>query len=184
MVERLRVGDAGAAEQAFRTYEPLLRAMVRRRLTPPLRAKFDSTDVVQSVWAGVLAGFRAAEWQFQDEEHLRAFLVRVTYYHFVKYCRRLGPAVEREQRMDGEEYPRLPPSDQPRPSQVAQADELWMMLWNLCPPAHRKILDLKRQGVPLAEIAKRTGLHESSVRRVLYTLAKRLANARTRAQGA
>jgi DNA-binding IclR family transcriptional regulator len=30
----------------------------------------------------------------------------------------------------------------------------------------------------LAEIAERTGLHESSVRRILYGLAKRLAAAR------
>jgi DNA-binding IclR family transcriptional regulator len=34
------------------------------------------------------------------------------------------------------------------------------------------------QGVPLAEIADRTGLHQSSVRRILYELAKRLAAAR------
>jgi RNA polymerase sigma-70 factor (ECF subfamily) len=49
----------------------------------------------------------------------------------------------------------------------------------LCPPAHRELLRLKRQGYALAEIASRTGLHEGSVRRILYELARRLA-----AQGA
>ena len=49
---------------------------------------------------------------------------------------------------------------------------------DLCPPAHREMLELKRQGIPLAEIAERTGLHESSVRRILYELAKRLAATR------
>jgi RNA polymerase sigma-70 factor (ECF subfamily) len=44
-----------------------------------------------------------------------------------------------------------------------------------CPPAHREILRLKRQGLPLAEIATRTGLHEGSIRRILYDLARRLA---------
>ena len=48
----------------------------------------------------------------------------------------------------------------------------------LCPPAHHNLLELKRQGFPLAEIAARTGLHESSVRRILYDLARRLAAAR------
>ena len=34
---------------------------------------------------------------------------------------------------------------------------------------------MKRQGLPLAEIAGTTGLHEGSVRRILYDLARRLA---------
>ncbi len=55
------------------------------------------------------------------------------------------------------------------------ADELWTTLLEMCPPAHREVLELKRQGMPLAEIAGRTGLHEGSVRRLLYDLAKRLA---------
>ena len=48
MLEKLTVGEPSAAEQLFRNYEPFLRAMVRRRLSPPLRSKFDSMDVVQS----------------------------------------------------------------------------------------------------------------------------------------
>jgi RNA polymerase sigma-70 factor (ECF subfamily) len=61
-----------------------------------------------------------------------------------------------------------------RPSQVAQADELWQRMLRLCPPAHHELLRLKRQGCSLAEIAERTGLHESSVRRILYELARRI----------
>jgi RNA polymerase sigma-70 factor (ECF subfamily) len=152
--------------------------MVRRWLTPRLRPKFDSMDVVQSVWADLLDGFRAARWQFSDREHLRAYLAKVTYNHFVNNCRRHGRALEREQPFSDEEQAGLLPSDQPRPSELAQADELWEMLNGLCPPAHRELLRLKRQGFPLAEIAARTGLHESSVRRILYDLARRLAAAR------
>jgi RNA polymerase sigma-70 factor (ECF subfamily) len=44
-----------------------------------------------------------------------------------------------------------------------------------CAPAHREILILKRQGMPNAEIAGRVGLHEGSVRRILYELARRLS---------
>ncbi len=44
-----------------------------------------------------------------------------------------------------------------------------------CSPAHREILILKRQGLPNSEIAARTGLHEGSIRRILYELARRLA---------
>ena len=45
----------------------------------------------------------------------------------------------------------------------------------LCPVSHRDLLLMRRQGCSLAEIAQRTGLHESSVRRILYDLARRLA---------
>ncbi len=55
---------------------------------------------------------------------------------------------------------------------------------DLCPPAHRDLLDLKRRGFPLAEIATRTGLHESSVRRILYDLARKLAVVRSEMAGA
>ena len=48
--------------------------MVRRRLTPMLRAKFDSMDVVQSAWADVLERYREEGWRFEDQSHLRAFL--------------------------------------------------------------------------------------------------------------
>src|SRR3954447_3716579 len=151
LLVKLATGEDSAAERVFRDYEPLLRALVRRRLTPRLRAKFDSMDVVQSAWADVLRGFREEGWQFTDRDHLRAYLAKVTYHHFVNNCRRNGRAIEREQSLAGEEQPGLPASVDPRPSEVAQADELWEMMMKLCPPAHREMLQLKRQGLPLAE---------------------------------
>jgi RNA polymerase sigma-70 factor (ECF subfamily) len=154
--------------------------MVRRKLTPGLRSKFDSMDVVQSVWADVLRGYREEGWRFTDQAHLRAFLARVTYNHFATHCRRHRTALEHERSLDEDEAASEPASGQPRPSQVAQAAETWATLMDLCPPAHRQVLELKGQGVPLTEIAERTGLHESSVRRILYELAKGLAAVRKR----
>jgi len=45
----------------------------------------------------------------------------------------------------------------------------------LCPPAHQELLRLRREGVPLAEIAARTGLHPGSIRRILRDLARKMA---------
>src|SRR3954453_14789907 len=103
LLVKLANGEDSAAERVFRDYEPLLRAMVRRRLTPLLRTKFDSMDVVQSVWADVLDGYRVEGWQFTDRDHLRAFLARVTYNHFSKYCRHHSPALARERPLPGGE---------------------------------------------------------------------------------
>ena len=57
LLEKLTRGDARAAEEVFLAYEPHLRLVVRRYLSPALRAKFDSGDIVQSIWADLLRGF-------------------------------------------------------------------------------------------------------------------------------
>ena len=175
LLEKLCSGDVQAAEQAFRTYEPYLRKVVRRQLPPRLRAKFDSVDVVQSIWVDVLQGFREAGWRFRDTAHLRAFLVQVTRNRFIDRVRHFRTALDREQPLTSTDPAQLPASSQPRPSEFAQADDLWEQMLALCPPAHHEMLRLKRQGLGLAEIAARTGLHPDSVRRILRQLARRLA---------
>jgi RNA polymerase sigma factor (sigma-70 family) len=168
-------GDDAAAEAVFRAHEPYLRMVVRRQLSPELRAKFDSLDVVQSVWVHVLKGFRDAGWRFADAAHLRAFLVQVTRHRFIDRVRRHRRALEREQPLHGGEFEDTLPSGEPPPDDVLQADELWQQLVRLCPPPHREVLRLKRDGALTAEIAARTGLHESTVRRILHALAQRFA---------
>jgi RNA polymerase sigma-70 factor (ECF subfamily) len=177
LIDRLNQGDTSAAERAFLAYEPYLRMAVRRQLTGPLRAKLDSMDIVQSVWADVLSGFRDAGWRFTDRSHLRAFLIRVARNRLIDRRRQHHLACQGERPLAETEPDRLP-AQQPRPSEVAQGNELWKRMLEHCPPGHREILILKRQGLRLAEIAARTGLHEGSIRRILYDLARRLSVSR------
>lgn len=175
LLDKLSHGDEEAARQAFLLYEPYLRLVVRRHLSGRCRAKFDSRDIVQSVWADLLDGFRRGEWHFHDAHHLRAFLVKATRNRFLNRIRRHRRALECEQSLEETDPQQLPSVRQSPPEDIAAADDLWDRLLMLCPPAHRELLRLKRQGLALAELAARTGLHESSIRRILYTLARRLA---------
>lgn len=175
LLTKLCAGDAAAAEQVFVTYEPYLRLVVRRMLPAPLRAKFDSVDVVHSVWADLLGGFRESGWQFQDAAHLRAFLVKATRNRFLDRVRRHKAAVTREERMEADHLQDVVPGSDPRPSEEAQANDLWARMLDMCPAAHRPLLELKRQGCTLEDIASKTGYHPSSVRRIFYDLASRLA---------
>jgi RNA polymerase sigma-70 factor (ECF subfamily) len=177
LLEKLTSGDP-AAERVFLAYEPYLRVVVRRYLSPALRAKFDSVDVVQSVWADVLRGFREAGWRFTDTAHLRAFLIRLTRHRFIDRLRQHRRAVEREQSLSGGDWEETLTAPDPQPDDVVQADELWQQILALCPPEHRELLHLKREGAANSEIAARTGLHEGSVRRILCTLSRRLARRR------
>jgi RNA polymerase sigma factor (sigma-70 family) len=178
LLEKLNSGDAGAAEEIFLAFEPYLRTVVRRQISARLRAKFDSIDVVQSVWADVLDGFREADWRFTDAAHLRAFLIRVTRNRFIDRLRQHRSSLEHDLPLAAADAEDLPPSREPQPSEVAQADDLWEQMLALCPPAHHELLRLKQRGLPLSEIAARSGLHESSVRRILYDLERRFAEGR------
>src|SRR5438067_301354 len=97
LLTQLSNGDMAAAEQLFLAYEPYLRKAVRRHLPPPLRAKFDSADVVQSVWADVLRRFRQAGWRFIDADHLRGFLFVATRNRLIDRIRQHRSALEREE---------------------------------------------------------------------------------------
>ncbi len=178
LLEKLNNGDASAAEQVFRTYEPYLHMLVRRQLRSPLRSKFDSMDVVQSVWADLIEGMGGAGWHFADRAQLQAFLVRLARNRFIDRYRKHRTAISREEPLMDSSRADAIVDDTPRPSELAQRNELWDQMLTLCPPAHHELLRLKRQGLMLAEIASRTGLHESSVRRILYDLAKKVAAAR------
>ena len=125
LLEQLCDGDTAAAERVFLAFEPYLRMVVRRKLPARLRAKFDSLDIVQSVWAHVLRGFREAGWRFTDAAHLRTFLVRVTRNRFIDRWRRCRTAVTRERPLSEIDPRAAPESRQPSPSEVAQAGELW-----------------------------------------------------------
>ena len=68
LLEKLIAGDGAAAEEVFRSYEPFLRMVVRRQLSPELRAINPAADIAPIDFsAGAVAsllmhgGFDAAD---------------------------------------------------------------------------------------------------------------------------
>jgi RNA polymerase sigma-70 factor (ECF subfamily) len=149
--------------------------VVRRLLPAHLRTRFDSADIVQSAWAGLVEKLHEAELHFASAAHLRAFLVMVTKHRFVDHVRQHEASVARERPVPEDDLAELAQSAQPRPSEVAQAEELWEQMLALCPPEHHEVLRLRRDGLLLEEIAAQTGLHVDSIRRILRKLARQLA---------
>ncbi|HQU43223.1 MAG TPA: sigma-70 family RNA polymerase sigma factor [Pirellulales bacterium] len=174
LLSQLPGGDPAVVEQIFVNVAPGLRALVRRQLPQALRTKLDSEDVVLSIWTDVLDGLRKGRWSFQDAAHLRAFLNRAARNRVIDRQRQHRTALEKERRLSPDDCDSLA-DDVARPSESLRTDELWQQLLTLCPPAHHDLLRMKRQGLSLDEIAQRTGLHPSSVRRILYDLARQLA---------
>src|SRR5262249_57559701 len=131
LIEKLNGGDIAAAERAFLAYEPYLRMAIRRQLTGALRSKLDTMDIVQSVWADVLGGFRDAGWRFTDRSHLRAFLMKVARNRLIDRRRQHHRALEQERSLD-QAVADLPGANQPRPSEIAQEHQLWKPLLHEC----------------------------------------------------
>ena len=174
LLDKIQAGDEDASTEVYNEYVPYLRMVVRRHINHDLRAKFDSLDVVQSVWADLLDGLRKGKWTFESPGHLRAFLIRATKNRLVDYTRRYANAAALQTRLNEEQ---LPEDTQPRPSAEARANEKWNDILRQCRPEHRKIIELKRDGYSLAEIAEQSGYHPSSIRRILYTLDEHISDA-------
>jgi RNA polymerase sigma factor (sigma-70 family) len=173
LLRRLGSGDEAAAAEVFRAYEPYLRQVVRRRLPAQARARFDSGDVLQSVWADLLPGLRGGRWRFADAAQLRAFLSRVVQNRLFDRARRALRQTAHEEPLAA--LPAEPAARQPRASEHAQAGALWERLLASCPAEHRDVLRLRRAGMNYHEVAAAVGMHEGSVRRVVRELGRRVA---------
>jgi RNA polymerase sigma-70 factor (ECF subfamily) len=172
ILEKFNLGDTTAAERVFRSFEPYLRVVVRRTLPAHLRVRFDSLDVVQSVWADLWQGLRAGQWHFTCTGQLKAFLIKATRNRLIDGVRKHGAEVQRQRPIETAGGQRS--AGVARPEDVVEAEELWRRMLDLCPGQHHDLLRLRRQGHSFEEIARQTGLHESSVRRILYELARQL----------
>ncbi|HEX4142406.1 MAG TPA: sigma-70 family RNA polymerase sigma factor [Pirellulales bacterium] len=177
IIDALNRGDLPAIEKVFLAYEPLLRMVIRRRMSAALRAKFDSVDVVQSVWTDLWEGFRQGRWIFQSPEQLRAFLVKATVNRLTDRVRHLRRCMATEERLSRLDLDCLAAASA-TPSEMVQAGDVWKQLRTHCPAEHGPLLELKRQGLSIVEIAARVGLHESSVRRILGQLRRRFQRSR------
>jgi RNA polymerase sigma-70 factor (ECF subfamily) len=171
ILARVGRGDITVAEQLHAAYAAYVRAIVRRRLSAQLRARFDSADVAQSIWVQVVRRIEAG-WRVNTEPELRAMLAVIARRRMATRAR---TPVRPAEQIGGTAIATVPAKHQPSPSQIARATDLWDRMLRLCPPEHREILRLRRDGLPLAEVAARTGLHEGSVRRILRQLFRELA---------
>ena len=174
LLELLNVGDASAAEAVFLAYEPYLRKVVRRMLPPQMRKRFDSIDIVQSVWGDILARFQSPDWHFTNAVQLRAFLVKITRHRCIDRCRQNRVSLNREELPEVLDLLCHRDSAINNPCDAMDATELWNKLLTACPPQHHDLLTLRRQGFSNAEIGDQLGIHAGSVRRLLRELAARV----------
>ena len=172
LLEQVQSGSQDAMCQLIERYAPHIVHVVRRNLKRAIRAKFDSVDFVQAVWASFFAAPQEGV-RFDRPEDLVKYLSAIAHNKVVDEVRRRMQTnkynINRERSLEDStlHLSRRLASQEPSPSEVAVADELWRRLICDLPAHHQQILELRRAGHTLQQIADQLGLNERTVRRVI-----------------
>jgi RNA polymerase sigma factor (sigma-70 family) len=169
VVRALRAGDPRAAEELVREYEPLIRRVVRMRLTDSrLRRAFDSTDVCQSILAQFFDRTAHGQFDLSTPEGLRNLLVKMALHKFVDKARH-------EQYHAGGLPEGWEPADAaPTPSERASQQELLEAIRSRLTEKERWLLDRRAEGHSWEEMASGTGQAPDALRMTHARLLARL----------
>lgn len=188
LIAQVKDGDEAAIGRLIERFGPEVRMMVRRRLPAKLRNQFDTVDFTQVVWNSVIADCRDRAEPFDDPKHLLGFLAGVVHNKVAgEYRRRTRTRkydIGREEpmyvRRGGREVLREVAADDPTPSETVQADDRLEQLVAGRSPVEVRIVELRRQGLTIDEVAARLELHEKAVRRVIDSIRDRMEARRWR----
>jgi RNA polymerase sigma-70 factor (ECF subfamily) len=158
-IRRIRAGDAQAAEELLRQYEPAIRMEVRIRLRDSrLRRVFDSMDFCQSVLGSFFVRAAAGEYDLEKPEQLLRLLVAIARNKVAYQARK-----DRAQRRDNRRVRALKSetddaaASDPSPSQVMAGQELLQAFRQNLSPEERCLADHRARDHSWAEIAAELG---------------------------
>jgi RNA polymerase sigma factor (sigma-70 family) len=175
LLEGVRNGSQDAAWELVELYGPHIQRAVRRTLTKEIRSKFDSQDFVQAVWASFF--LRPARFaRINNPEQLIALLAAMARHKTIDEIRKRMKTQKHDvarERMLGGFAARVAhqlESREPTPSQVAMAREQWESLLRGQPENCRRIVQLRLSGETYLSIARKVGVSQRTVQRVLVRL--------------
>ena len=160
LVRRVRAGDARAAAELVRLYEPSIRTVVRCRLAgPALRRLLDSADICQSVLASFFVRAAAGQYDLERPEHLLQLLVgmirnKVAFHTRQQQRQRRDP---RRIAPDSPQQLERAASADPTPSQLVAGRDLLEEVRRRLTEEERRLADLRGEGRAWEEIATQLG---------------------------
>jgi RNA polymerase sigma factor (sigma-70 family) len=158
-IRRVRAGDAQAAAELVRRYEPVIRLEVRMRLSDRrLGRLFDSMDVCQSVLGSFFVRAAAGQYDLDEPRDLLKLLVAMARNKLAFRARH-----ERRQRRDHRRVAAATGDEMEKaavgrsPSEVVAGRELFHELLRRLTDEERRLADLRAQGRAWEEIAAELG---------------------------
>jgi RNA polymerase sigma-70 factor (ECF subfamily) len=157
LMSRVRGGDADAAAELVRTYEPAIRAAVRGRMADQrLRRLFDSTDVCQTVLATFFARAALGQYRLDTADDLVKLLVTIARNKLLKQVTRHRRA-RRDYRRGGDLPPTDPAAETADPAREVATADLLAAVYRRLSPEERRLVELRQQGLDWPAIAADLG---------------------------
>jgi RNA polymerase sigma-70 factor (ECF subfamily) len=178
LLRRVRAGDAQAAADFVRAYEPEIRRLARVNLRhSPLRQQLDSMDICNSVLGNFFVWAASVSIDLDEPGQLLKLLVTMTLNKLRDHHRKLQTLKRGENKRV-----QLPDAalaaqagDQPTPSRIVVYKELLAALLDKLPPEERYLADQRAQGRPWDELAMEKGVRAEALRKRLVRALQRAA---------
>jgi RNA polymerase sigma-70 factor (ECF subfamily) len=176
LIRLLRAGDAAAAVELVRRYEPALRRAVRLQLRDPrLRRVLDSSDICQSVLTSFFRRVALAQYRLDTPEQLSRLLLIMARNKLVSQARK--PHVVRRAR-SGAEFAdaaaRLR-DPHPTPSQQAARQDLVQQVRRRLSVRECQLAERRAHDQEWSEIADELGGTPEALRKQLARALERVA---------
>jgi RNA polymerase sigma factor (sigma-70 family) len=173
-IERICGGSSEAVDQFIEDYGPHIQRVVRSRLNPSLRAKFDSLDFVQMVWMTLFSDLSKLA-EFTDPDELTAYLVVLARNKVIEETRRRTRYqkynIRRESDLNVSD-PQVQASVRRNDTPSAQliARERFDKILNEKSDRDRRVFALRMEGATFNEIAAQLGISERTARQVMVDI--------------
>ena len=161
LIARLRAGDAQAAAEFVRHYEPAIRLRIRvwlRMQDARLRRVFDSVDICQSVMASFFVRATAGQLDLDQPDKVVGLLVQMARHKLAHQIQK-----QQAQRRDIRRVQGVPshdldvPGSDPSPSEWCAGQELLQEIHKRLSPEERRLADRRAEGRDWAAIAAELG---------------------------
>jgi RNA polymerase sigma-70 factor (ECF subfamily) len=180
-IERVCSGSQEAIWDFIETYGPHIQRVVRRRLHQGLRAKFDSIDFVQMVWASFFGDIKRIA-AMSDPEELILYLVNIARNKVIEETRRRMTYerynVRRERPLTSSDLTdpqSIRGHDTPSQHLIAK-ERLQQMMGSCGSMRNRRIVEMRLKGSTYVQIARALGIHERTVRQIVDDMEHETAN--------
>jgi RNA polymerase sigma factor (sigma-70 family) len=176
LIARLRKGDADAAAELVRQYEPVVRRALRFRLRfePEMHRLFDSMDICQSVLASFFVGAACGRYDLDTQADLLTLLISMARNKFISTWRK-HKATSRDagQVRDLANHDVI--TSAPGPVEQVEVRELLQEIRRRLDPDELRLVELRNQGHDWASIAEQVGGNPVALRQQLHRALARLS---------
>ena len=181
LLAKYRAGDEQAATELFRRYVSRLTVLARARIAPRIARRFDAEDVVLSAYRSFFIRARDGQFALARSGDLWRLLVEIVLRKLYRQAARHTAdkrSIDREQPLPtgGEsawEALSLRSASPTAEEAMALAEVLEIFMQQL-EPLLRRVVELRLQDRPIADIAAATHRSERTIRRILEDLRHRL----------